>query len=363
MGDTNRALVITDHLFDDELADLAVAPLDAAGWAVDRVAWAIGSIEDQRAASRRIENEGPNALPCLDPLAAEHDYRVVVTQFAPVGSTSIANGRRLELIAINRAGLQNLDVSAAHERGVEVFNVPGRNANAVAEHTVGLMITHLRSIATAHAALKRGAWLEEFGEPGPRELAEVEVGLVGLGQIGTRVAELLAPFGCPVRAYDPHVDPAAVASEIELVDMDTLMERSDVVSIHVPLSDETRGLVTADHLGLLGPTGVLVNTARAEVVDQAALRRAVQQGTIAGAALDVFDTEPLPADDPLVTSPRTTLTPHLAGTTRQAFRQGPIWIADRLGALAQATSNSSSSSKEPVGGRKRPPPPPDTIRR
>lgn len=336
MGDANRALVITDHLFTDELADLAMAPLEDAGWSVERVAWAIGTIEDQRAASRTIENEGPNALPGPDALATVHDYRVVVTQFAPVGATSIANGRGLELIAINRAGLQNLDVAAAADRGIEVFNVPGRNANAVAEHTVGLMIAHLRSIAAAHAALKRGDWLEEFGGPGPRELAEVEVGLVGLGRIGTRVAELLAPFGCVVRAYDPHVDPSEVALDLELVDLDALMARSDVVSIHVPLSDETRGLVTAGHLGLLGPTGVLVNTARAEVVDQAALRQAVQQGTIAGAALDVFDTEPLPADDPLVTSPRTTLTPHLAGTTRQAFRQGPIWIADRLGALAQA---------------------------
>lgn len=326
-----RALIVLDQLFTEELAELASAPLVEHGWEVDRVAWEVASIEDQRTQVRRLENEGPGDDDTIAPLASPHEYEVIITQFAPISARAIANGTRLRLIAINRAGVQNLDTLAAKQHGVEIFNVPGRNTNAVAEHTIGLMLAHLRFIAVAHSALKRGEWLEDFPAPGPRELAEVTVGIVGYGLIGRRVHELLRPFGSAVKIYDPFL--AEAPADADVVGLDELLAASDVVTIHVPLGEQTRNLVGERELGLMRPTAIIVNTARAEIIDQAALRAAVTAGTIGGAALDVFDAEPLGADDPFVLSGRTTITPHLAGTTRQAFIQGPLWIGEKMRSL------------------------------
>ena len=157
------------------------------------------------------------------------------------------------------------------------------------------------------------------------------VGIVGYGHIGRRVHELLRPFGSQVLIFDPFL--SSGPTDAKLVGLDELLQGSDVVTIHVPLTESTRGLVGERELGLMRPTAIIVNTARAEIVDQAALRTAVTSGGIAGAALDVFDSEPLGPQDPFVTSERTTITPHLAGTTRQAFRQGPIWIGERMQSL------------------------------
>ena len=330
---TRKALIVLDHLFTEELAELAGGPLVANGWQVDRVNWDVASIEEQRAQVRRLENEGPGDSDTIAALEAPHDYEVIITQFAPISARAIANGTKLRLIAINRAGLQNLDTASASEHGVEIFSVPGRNTNAVAEHTIGLMLAHLRFIAVAHAALKHGEWMEDFPAPGPRELAEVRVGIVGYGHIGRRVHELLRPFKPEVEIYDPFVTDAP--ADAELVALDELLQNCDVVTIHVPLNDRTRNLIGERELALMAPTAIIVNTARAEIVDQAALRAAVTAGTIAGAALDVFDSEPLAPADPFVVSDRTTITPHLAGTTRQAFRQGPIWIGEKLRSLGQ----------------------------
>lgn len=329
-----KALILLDHLFTEELADIASKPLVDAGWVVDRARWSVKTIEDQRTEIRRLENEGPSDSDTITPLDREHDYNVIITQFAPISARAINNGTALTLIAINRAGIQNLDSKAAKESGVEIFNVPGRNTNAVAEHTLGLMLAHLRFIATAHAALKAGDWMEDFPAPGPRELAEVTVGIVGYGHIGRRVHELLTPFKSGINIYDPYV--THVDGGARLVSLDELMSNSDVVTVHVPLSEETRDLIGAEQIASMKPGSIIVNTARAEIVNQKALREAIANRSLWGAALDVFDTEPLSFDDVLVTSAHTTTTPHLAGTTRRAFVQGPIWIGERMARIVSA---------------------------
>lgn len=323
-----KALIVLDHLFTEELADIASKPLVDAGWIVDRAHWPVDTIEEQRTEIRRLENEGPADSDTFAPLDEQYDYEIIITQFAPISARAISNGGALKLIAINRAGIQNLDAQAAKDAGVEIFNVPGRNTNAVAEHTVGLMLAHLRFIATAHAALKAGDWMEDFPAPGPRELAEVTVGIVGYGHIGRRVHDLLKPFGSGINIYDPFV--SEVDEGANLVNLEQLMRESDVVTVHVPLSDATRDLIDATQIAMMKPGSIIVNTARAEIVNQKALREAISSGALWGAALDVFDTEPLDKDDVLVTSGSTTITPHLAGTTRQAFVQGPIWIGERM---------------------------------
>lgn len=327
-----KALIVLDYLFTEELAEICIAPLLEAGWQVDRVHWDLKDIEDQRTEVRRLENEGPSDSDTLAPMDAEYDYELVITQFAPISKRAMANGKNLKLIAINRAGIQNLDSAAAKELGIEIFNVPGRNTNAVAEHTVGLMLAHLRYIAKAHASLKQDVWMEDFDGPGPRELQEVSVGIIGYGLIGKRVHELLTPFRSKINIFDPFVKEAP--SGANLMDLETLMKESDVVTVHVPLNDHTRGMVGKKEIAMMKSGSIIVNTARAEIVDQTALREAVADGTLSGAALDVFDSEPLPASDPLIATPSTTVTPHLAGTTRQAFVQGPIWIGERMAQIA-----------------------------
>jgi D-3-phosphoglycerate dehydrogenase len=328
-----KALIVLDHLFTQELADICTAPLKKAGWQVDEIHWSVETIEDQRTEVRRLENEGPSDSDTMAPLDQPYDYEVIITQFAPISARAIANGRNLKLIAINRAGIQNLDVEAAAKHSVEIFKVPGRNTNAVAEHTVGLMLAHLRFIARAHASLKQNIWMEDFAAPGPRELAEVTVGIVGYGLIGKRVHEMLTPFKSKIKIYDPFVTEAPAGAD--LVSLEDLLKASDVVTVHVPLNDKTRNLISTNELALMPKGAIVVNTARAEIIDQTALRAAIKNGVIAGAALDVFDAEPLDASDILIASETTTVTPHLAGTTRQAFIQGPVWIGERMQTLTQ----------------------------
>jgi D-3-phosphoglycerate dehydrogenase len=190
------------------------------------------------------------------------------------------------------------------------------------------MLAHLRFIATAHRELKKGNWQEDFQAPGPRELAEVQVGIIGYGLIGKRVHALLKPFGSKIAIFDPFLEQAPEGAE--LVSLDELVSTSDVVTVHVPLSESTRDLIGAREIAMMKPGSIIVNTARAEIVNQAALRNAIADGSLSGAALDVFDSEPIAADDVLVLASSTTITPHLAGTTRQAFVQGPIWIGQRM---------------------------------
>jgi D-3-phosphoglycerate dehydrogenase len=328
MTKPRKALIVLDHLFTAELADLASGPLVAAGWSVERTMWKVDSIETQRSEIRRLENEGPSDSDTIEPLDKPHDFEVIITQFAPISAAAIANGSNLKLIAINRAGTQNLALQASADAGVEIFKVPGRNTNAVAEHTIGLMLAHLRFIATAHSELKKGNWQEDFQAPGPRELAEVQVGIIGYGLIGKRVHALLKPFGSKIAIFDPFLEQAPEGAE--LVSLDELVSTSDVVTVHVPLSESTRDLIGAREIAMMKPGSIIVNTARAEIVNQAALRNAIADGSLSGAALDVFDSEPIAADDVLVLASSTTITPHLAGTTRQAFVQGPIWIGQRM---------------------------------
>ncbi len=330
-----KALILLDHLFTAELADIAAAPLLADGWQVERAMWPIASIETQRTEIRRLENDGPSESDTFFPLNQTHDFEVIITQFAPISSRAIAYGTNLHLIAINRAGIQNLASDSAAAAGIEVFSVPGRNTNAVAEHTVGLMLARLRFIAHAHSELKKGRWLEEFAAPGPRELAEVQVGIIGYGLIGKRVHNLLKAFGSKIAVFDPYL--AASPDGADLVSLETLLSTSDVVTVHVPLNEATRDLISAREIALMKRGSIIVNTARAEIVNQSALREAISNGSLSGAALDVFDSEPIAADDILVLAESTTITPHLAGTTRQAFVQGPIWIAERMEKLCSGS--------------------------
>jgi D-3-phosphoglycerate dehydrogenase len=239
----------------------------------------------------------------------------------------LAGCPRLRLIAIWGTGTDNVDLAACRARGVAVTNTPGVNAHAVAEHTVALMLAITRRIPAMDRDTRAGQW--------PRgllvQLEGQTVGLIGLGAIGSRVAQLLRPFGVRLVAamYGPDSG-RAVAAGARHVPVETLLRESDVVSLHLRLSADTQGYLGRDRLALMKPTAFLVNTARGALVDKAALVDALREGRIAGAALDVFHEEPIPAGDPILALPNVVLTPHNGGMTREVIDAGLMRAVENI---------------------------------
>ena len=223
---------------------------------------------------------------------------------------------RLRWVARAGAGLDNIDVAAARERGIGVLNVPGANAVAVAELVFGLLLGLMRHIPTADASVRRGEW--DKSKLMGRELRGKTIGIVGLGKIGRGVAQRARAFEMTCVGSDPLLpDDAIRAWSVEPLPLDDLIPRADVLTLHVPLSAETKGMISADRLARLPRGAILVNAARGGLVDEAALLAALDSGAIAGAALDVFANEP-PGDSPLARHPRVVATPHIGAATVEA---------------------------------------------
>jgi D-3-phosphoglycerate dehydrogenase / 2-oxoglutarate reductase len=248
-----------------------------------------------------------------------NDYdALVVRSRTKVTAEIIEKATKLKLIARPGTGLDNIDLRAANARGIEVVNSPEALVEAVAEHVLGLMLSMARSIPQADASTRSGQWQKDkfIGV----ELKGKTLGIAGLGRIGRRVGELGRAFGMPVLGYDVVEIGKDVLSSIgcTMVDLDTIFAGSDFVTLHVPLSPETTHLVDSRRLATMKKTAYLVNASRGEVIDEAALVTALRDGTIAGAALDVFEKEP-PSPE-LLSAPNLIATPHIAGQTRDAQR-------------------------------------------
>jgi phosphoglycerate dehydrogenase-like enzyme len=234
---------------------------------------------------------------------------------------------KLKLISVWGTGTDNVDSAACAARGIEVANTPGANANAVAEHTLALMLALARRIPTLDAELRDGKWTRGLSIG----LEGKTLGLVGLGAIANRVAKLAAPFGMKILASPWGADDGrSAAIGATAVQVDELLAESDFVSLHLRLSGETEGFLDGARLLRMKPTAYLINTARAGLVDRDALLGALRQNRIAGAGLDVFHTEPLPADDALLALPNVVLTPHNAGMTREAVGAGLQMAVDNV---------------------------------
>ena len=228
----------------------------------------------------------------------------------------IESAPRLRWVARAGAGLDNIDVAAAKERGIGVLNVPGANAVAVAELVFGLLLGLLRHIPAADASVRRGEWNKSLFMG--RELRGKTLGIVGLGKIGRAVARRAQAFEMTCVGYDPLVPDADVRGMgVEPLALDDVFPRSEILTLHVPLSPETRGMVGAERLARLPRGAFLVNAARGGLVDEAALLAALESGAIGGAALDVFSSEP-PKGSPLVGHPRVVATPHVGAATVEA---------------------------------------------
>lgn len=262
------------------------------------------------------------------------DADLLVTHLAPVTEHVLDAARRLRLVATARGGPANVNIPAATRRGVAVVNLPGRNAPAVAEFTLGLLLAGQRNIARSATRMAGGGWagdLYRYAEAGP-ELAGRTVGLVGLGQVGTRVAELLRAFRVHVLGYDPYIaSDVAIERGIELVDVDQLLAHSDIVSLHARLSEETRHMIDRKAFNRMRRGAYLVNTARGELVEESALIEALRAGHLSGAALDTFASEPPSPDNPLLEMPQVLAVSHLAGASKDVAHRATHRIAAEVG--------------------------------
>lgn len=251
-------------------------------------------------------------------IIAEADY--AISGQVAVSGAVLRAGKRLRLLHKWGVGVDNLDLETARELGVKVARTTGSNSTAVAEFTIGLMICALRHIPHGHFALQHGEWRNWRGRS-PFLLSGKTVGLVGFGAIGKAVARLLSGFGCTVVYTKPNRLGAGEEERlgVEYTELPVLLARSDVVSLHCPLTPATAGLIDRAALETMKPTAVLINVARGGVVAEGDLAWALRNGVIHAAAVDVFEVEPLPADSPLPHIDNLTLTPHLGAMAADAF--------------------------------------------
>ena len=233
----------------------------------------------------------------------------------------------LRILAQTGNHAYHIDLIAAQERGIVVAKASGGFSSGAAELAIGLMIALMRHIPIADTAVKSGAWPIPLG----RELCGKTLGVVGLGHVGRHVARIANAFGMTVLSWSRRVDHASAASAGTVpCELDDLLRASDIVTVHATLAPETRGLLDAHRLGLMKETAILINTARGPIVDEAALVAALSSGQIAGAGLDVFDSEPLPSGHPLTKLPNVILTPHLGWPTDKKYEDFAEAVADVL---------------------------------
>jgi D-3-phosphoglycerate dehydrogenase len=259
-------------------------------------------------------------------LAAVADVDAVLVRSATsVDAEVFAAARRLKVVARAGVGLDNVDVKAATQAGVMVVNAPQSNIVSAAELAVGLLLAAARNIAPANAALKQGEW--KRSKYSGVELYEKTAGIVGLGRIGALVAQRLSAFGMHVIAYDPFVAAGRAAQMgVRLVGLDELLRTSDVVSVHLPKTAETVGIIGAEQLATVKPSVILVNAARGGIVDEAALHAALKEGRVAAAGLDVYAKEPC-TDSPLFELESVVATPHLGASTDEAQEKAGVAVA------------------------------------
>jgi D-3-phosphoglycerate dehydrogenase len=292
-------VVVTDYTFD--ALDVETVILQPLGYEI--VAW---------------KEKRPPAE--LAKLVADAD--AVITQFAPVNAEVIAAMTRARVIVRYGIGVDNVDLEAARAKNIPVCNVPDYCIDEVADQTLAFILALTRQVVPNTLALREGGWRLAVPLSSMKALRDLTIGIVGCGRIGREVLHRLLPFKCRLLGFDPAVDPAVIEGcGAAAVSLDQLIAESDVVSLHCPSTPKTRRMMNRDAFGRMKPGSALVNVARGDLVDPAALREALESGRLGAAALDVYDPEPIPADDPIRKRDNVLLAAHIASTSVKAVRK------------------------------------------
>lgn len=280
---------------------------------------------------RQIDPSGPDSIADFAECTGMDEYESVDAALADIGSYDavivrvaeldadvIDRADRLRIIAKHGAGLDNVDIDAASRRGIVVCNTPGANSRSVAEHALSLLFALRRNHRRADQHVRGGGW--DRGAYTGRELTGNTLGLFGFGAIARETSDLAHGIGQEVLMYDPYVPDDDVPTRVERVtDFRELFARSDAVSVHAPLTPETRHAISTEELSALGERGVLINTARGPIVDEEALLEALETNSLGAAGLDTFEDEPPAEDHPLFGRDDVLLTPHVGGVTEEAL--------------------------------------------
>lgn len=324
--DRLRTVVVGDALLPTEVITSALAELGDRMTVAAALTWGPPDEAQVDRMALRLETDGPEAeAPPDDLLAHLGDADALVVHYCPVSSALLDRSPRLRLLATCRAGTENIAADDAISRGVLVVHVVGRTTEAVSDFAVGLLLAEARNIARAHRRIEEGRWDKRFlNSPFTPELEGKTVGIVGFGQVGSAVARKLSGFRVRVVAHDPYVSGEGMHEHgVEPATLHDLLRESDFVTLHARPEPGAPPMIGGQELAMMKPTTFLVNTARAALIDTDALVEALRRGTLAGAALDVHDREPLGPDHPLLGLDNVTLTPHLASSTRECTEKSP----------------------------------------
>jgi D-3-phosphoglycerate dehydrogenase / 2-oxoglutarate reductase len=299
---------------------------------VREVAWGEETPEEQHHVQQIMEQDGPEAVEVPQEIVeAVGEAEIIALHFAPIPEAVLDAGSNLKAVIVARAGVENVNVEAASERGIAVVNLQGRNAPAVAEQALALMLSETRDISRADRGIRAGRWPKEFPQT-PYELDERTVGLIGFGHVARHLARRLSGFRVRLLVYDPYVDTDTISSygAWKVGDMDTVFRESDFVSLHARLTEETRRFIGREHFELMKSTAYFINNARSRMVRYDDLYEVLKEGRIAGAALDVHDDEPLSEDSLWLELENVTFTPHIAGTTMNTWENSVRMVAEAI---------------------------------
>lgn len=264
-------------------------------------------------------------------LAGRVRAHAILTRQGPVTAAAMDASDRLKVVARHGVGVDDVDLAAASARGIVVTRAPGSNTTAVAEHTIALILALAKDLRPLATAIAEGAWRGATTKV--RDIEGLRLGIIGLGDIGRAVARFAIPFGMRVSAYSPSVPPERFGPVRRVERLDALWPESDVLSLHCPYSERTHHIVDAAALARMPAGAYVINTARGGLIDEAALAAALDSGHIAGAGLDVFETEPPPPDHPLRNHPRVLPTPHVSGVTDLSLVNMGVMAAECIAAV------------------------------
>src|SRR5215210_5526374 len=303
------------------------------GHTIREVAWAGEKAEDQHHLQQLMEQDGPEAVPTPEEIVeAVGDAEAIAVHFAPVPKAVLEAGPNLKLVVVARAGFENINVEVANELGIAVVNLQGRNAPAVAEQAIALMLAETRDVARADRWIRAGRWPKEYPQEA-YDLYGCTVGVIGFGQVARQLAPRLSGFNVKLLVYDPYVDAETIKSfgGEKVGDLETVFREGDFVNLHARLTEETRRFIGKEQFDLMKPTAYFINNARSRMVNYDDLYEALKEGRIAGAALDVHDDEPLGAENPWVGLDNVTLAPHIAGSTTSTQENTVRMTAEAIG--------------------------------
>ena len=304
--------------------------IDIKDWETD---W--DKLQDRRLV---IEKQGPSAESVVPQiLNANKNTEMLLVLFCPVSKEAIDALPNLKLIGALRAGLENIDVKHATKKGIIVQNIKGRNAQAVSDFTIGLILGEARNIARSYHAVKNGIWRKNFiNSDMVPELQGKTIGLVGFGYIGQLVAQKLSGFQVNILVFDPYVSEEVIKKyHAKKVTINDLLKNADFVSLHVKMSKETKNIIGEKELSLMKKNAYLINTARAGLIKEDALYHVLKEKKIAGAALDVFWQEPIGKNSRWLELDNVTLTTHIAGTTKEALTKSPYLLVEDINKLLE----------------------------